>query len=345
MHRPSRARARADSLAVSLAITLAAASSAPALAQTVTLKFASFEPPQAPFTARVFATWAEDVTRASNGALKVELFAGGTLGRNPLQQFKLVQDGVADIAWVVPGYTPGRFDDTEVAELPFLVRSAMEGGKVFSRLLAKDQLVGFADIKVLMLAMVPPVNIHTRFPLKSLTDLKGKRLRVGSTVGSKIAEALGAVPVLIGAPNTAEALSKGVVDGTFAEWVFVQAFKIDEVTQQHTLTPLGGTAVMIPMLKKRFDALPPAAKAAIEKHGGAALLERFAAIADGLQVSVPEALAKRGKNTMYKPDKATEDAFRAAVQSVSDDWRKQKPRNDRVYRAFVAELEQVRAGK
>ncbi|MFN0304974.1 MAG: hypothetical protein ACKVQU_32005 [Burkholderiales bacterium] len=76
-------------------------------AQPVVLKFASFESAQAPFTAKVFTTWAEDVTKASNGALKVEMFVGGTLGRNPLQQLKLVQDGIADLAWTVPGYTPG----------------------------------------------------------------------------------------------------------------------------------------------------------------------------------------------------------------------------------------------
>lgn len=329
-------------LALAIGVTLACGVAA---AQTVTLKFASFEPPQAPFTARMMATFAEDVTKASNGTLKVELFAGGTLGRNPLQQFKLVQDGVADMAWIIPGYTPGRFDDTEVVELPFLVNSSLEGGKVFSRLLAKDQLVGFADLKILLLANVPPNSIHTRFPLKSVLDLKGKRMRVASTVGSKIAESFGAVPVLIGAPNTAEALSKGVVDGTFSEWVFVSAFKIDEVTTTSMALPLGGTAVMIPMLKSTYDKLPPAAKAAIDKYSGDSLLKRFADIADSMQISVPDAIVKRGKNTFIKPDAATVDGFRKAAAPVIEDWRKQKPRNDRVYQAFVAELQNVRAGK
>jgi TRAP-type C4-dicarboxylate transport system substrate-binding protein len=43
------------------------------------------------------------VTKASNGTLKIEVFAGGTLGRNPLQQLKLVQDGVANMAWTAAG--------------------------------------------------------------------------------------------------------------------------------------------------------------------------------------------------------------------------------------------------
>ena len=298
------------------------------------------------FTAKAFATWADDVSKASNGTLKIEIFAGGTLGRNPLQQFKLVQDGVADLAWIVAGYTPGRFDDTEVVELPFIVTGATEGGLALTRMLAKDQLVGFADLKPVLLANVPPVTLHGRFPIKSLADLKGKRLRTGSPIGGKIAEAMGAVPVLLGAPQTAEAIAKGVVDGTMAEWNFVQTFKIDEVIQNHMQVTLGGTAIMVAMLKKRYESLPPAARAAIDKYSGEAFARRFGNLADGLQISVPEAIVKRGgKNVIVRPDKAVEDEFRKAVSSVATEWRAAKPRNERVYQAFVAELAQVRAGK
>ena len=191
---------------------LVAISAAWAQPQPIVLKFANFEPPTAPFTARVFIPWAEEVTKASNGLLKVEMYTGGTLGRSPLQQLKLVQDGVADLTWTVAGYTPGRFDDTEVVELPFIVNNSYEGSMTLTRLLAKDVLVGFADLKLVFLGNVPPVSIHGKFPLKSLADLKGKRMRVGSSIGARIVESMGAVPVLIGAPATTEAISKGVVD-------------------------------------------------------------------------------------------------------------------------------------
>jgi TRAP-type C4-dicarboxylate transport system substrate-binding protein len=315
------------------------------LAQPVVLKFATFETAQAPFTAKVFTTWAEDVTKASNGALKIDMFYGGTLGRSPLQQLKLVQDGVADFAWTVAGYTPGRFDDTEVVELPFIVNNSYEGSMALTRLAAKDALIGFADLKLIFLGNVPPVSLHAKFPLKSLADLKGKRMRVGSSVGGKIAEALGAVPVLIGAPATTEAISKGVVDGTFAEWIFIRAFRVDEVLSNHLIMPLGGTTVMVPMLKKRYESLPPAARAAIDKFSGEAFVKRFAAVGDVAQTEIPDEIAKRGKSTVAVADAATRDAFRAAVKPVTEEWRQARPRNERVYQAFIGELERVRAGK
>lgn len=327
------------------AVIGAVVTSSAASAQPTVLKFASFEPPTAPFTAQVFARWAEDVSKASNGTLKIDLFTGGSLGRNPLQQFKLIQDGVADMAWTIAGYTPGRFDDTEVVELPFIVNSTLEGSLSLTRLAAKDGLVGFSDIKLLLIGNVPPVSLHSKTTLKSLTDLKGKRMRVASSVGGKVAEALGAVPVLLGAPATAEAISKGVVDGTLAEWIFIKAFKIDEVLSNHLVMPLGGTAVMVPMLKTRFDSLPPAARAALDKYSGEAFVRRFAAVADIAQTETPAALAKAGKNTVTTAEGPTRDAFRAAVQPVVDEWRRAKPRNERVYQGFVAELERVRAGK
>ncbi len=101
---------------------------ASAAAQQVKLRFGSFEPPTAPITARVLTPWAKEVSAASGGTLEIEMFAGGTLGRAPAQQIKLLQDGVADVVWTAPAFTPGRFGGYDVVEVPFLIRNVREGG-------------------------------------------------------------------------------------------------------------------------------------------------------------------------------------------------------------------------
>ncbi len=329
-----------------IATHLVAAFAVPAVvAQPVLLKFASFESPTAPFTARVFIPWAEEVTQASNGILKIEVYPGGTLGRNPLQQFKLVQDGVADMAWTAAGYTPGRFDDTEVSELPSLIQSSLEGSVALTRLVARSELVGFADLKMLFIGVVPPVHLHSKSPLKTIADLKGKRMRIGSAMGSQIVEALGSVPVLIGGPNAAEALAKGVVDGIMCEWNFMQTFKIDEVTQHHLAVPLGGTTVMVPMTKARFDALPAAGKAALERLNGEAFARRFAAVGDRSNATNLERISAMPKHTVTRADETLQAEFRKTLLPVTEKWRKAKPRNEIVYQAMLAEVEKVRAGK
>ena len=67
----------------------------------------------------------------ANAALKeigsdkeLKAYWGGSLGKSPFQQYDLVKAGVADVAWVMSGYTPGQFPELEVVELPFFFRTA-----------------------------------------------------------------------------------------------------------------------------------------------------------------------------------------------------------------------------
>jgi TRAP-type C4-dicarboxylate transport system substrate-binding protein len=328
------------------AALVAMAVAAPAAAQSpVKLRFASFEPPQAPITGKVFTPWAQDVTKASNGALEIEMFPGGQLGRNPLQQLKLVEDGIADFAWSVPGYTPGRFDDVEVTELPFLMSTAREGSLALTRMHQRGQLAGFGELKLLLIGTVPANNIHSTFPVTSVADLKGKRIRTGSAQLAKLVESLGAAPVQLGAPQVAESLSKGVIDGSLNEWNFVATFKLDQVASYHFALPMGTVAVMVPMLKSKYDALPAAAKAALDRYSGEALAIRFAEVVDGVNEATRERVAKSPKNKVVVPSAAQESEWRKATQALVEGWRKARPRNDAVYTAFTREIAAARAGK
>jgi len=256
-----------------------------------------------------------------------------------------VQDGVADLTWTVPGYTPGRFDDCEVAELPFLVDTATAGTLAMSRLHAKGMLAGFDDLRLLLIGTVPANNVHSRVPVKTLADLKGKRLRIGSSQIGKLAEALGAVPVQIGGNQVAESLSRGVIDGSLNEWNFVATFRIDEVASHHLVAPMGTVAVMVPMLKSRYEALPPKAKAALDQLSGEALARRFGGVVDKANDATRERVAKSGKNTVTVLQGAELESWRKAVEPVSAAWRQARPKNEQLYQAMSAELANARAGK
>jgi TRAP-type C4-dicarboxylate transport system substrate-binding protein len=325
------------------ALVLCAANTAFAQ-QPVVLKFASFEPPAAYLTSKVFVPWAEDVTKSSGGALKVDVFAGGTLGRNPAQQFKLVQDGVADIAWVVAGYTPGRFDDADVVTLPFLTANATEASVALWRLYSRGALRGFDDLKLLAIGATPPVVIHSRAPVRNVADLKGKRVRATGEHLTKVVEALGGTPVQLGGPQIPEALSRGLVDMTLNNWGFVGDFKGDEVTSHHLTMQMGAVVVMVPMLKSRYDGLPAAAKAAIDKYSGEAFSRRLGEGFDAVEKLHFERISKSGRNTVAAPTAADIEAWKQVVEPVNESWRKAKPQNAGIYKAFVDELAKVRAG-
>ena len=91
-----------------------------ARAAEVTLKLAHFLPPVAPAHAKLLKPWAEQVEAASDGRISIRIYPSMQLGGTPPQLFDQVRDGVADIVWTLPGYTPGRFPRLETFELPFL---------------------------------------------------------------------------------------------------------------------------------------------------------------------------------------------------------------------------------
>ena len=88
------------------------------------------------------------------------MFFGGALGKAPAQQPQLVRDGVADIAYIVPGYTAEQFPDNAVIELPGLFRDQREASLVFTRLIAANALRGYEDFVV--------INAFTAEPHRSI---------------------------------------------------------------------------------------------------------------------------------------------------------------------------------
>lgn len=326
---------------------LGAACALPAVhaAEPARLKFTSFEPPQARITAAVLASYAREASAASQGTLQIDMYAGGTLGRNPLQQLKLVTDGIADIGWVVLPYTPGRFDDTEVVGLPFGTANAAEASLALHRLYANGALVGFQDLKMLAVAATPPLSFHGNIPVRLPGDLKGKRVRVSGDHLVRVVEALGAAPVQVGGGAIAEALSRGVVDTTLNNWGFVGDFKVNEVASHHLNIPFGAVAVGVVMRQDRFDRLPPPARAALDKLGGEALARRIGDTFDQLEGEVRDRVARSGRNQVATASAADIAEWKRAVEPVNAAWSAAKPRNQRIAAAFQAELQRARGVK
>jgi hypothetical protein len=69
-----------------------------AAAQAELLKMAVFLPPKSVGGSRVLTPISNEIKKESGGKLIVKPFYGGQLGRSPAIQYKLVTDGVADMA-------------------------------------------------------------------------------------------------------------------------------------------------------------------------------------------------------------------------------------------------------
>ncbi|MBX9463812.1 TRAP transporter substrate-binding protein [Neoaquamicrobium sediminum] len=306
-------------------------------ASAETLRFSSFEPPVAHVTKEILTPWAEDVSAASDGELTIQMFAGGSLGRNPAQQLQLVEDGVADIAWVIPGYSPGRFQESTVAELPFLIPSSTAGSPAMWKMYEDGHFKGdFDKLKMLGIFVSYPNSIASRKEVTVPEDMSGLKMRAPGPTMLSALEALGSVPVGgITGPTVAESISRGLIDGTFTQWGAIETFRMGDVITHFNTAPLGATPMLVVMNKAKYDSLSDKAKAAIDKFSGAAFSERFGASFDANIAEARDELLAKGTITVVEPDEAQLEQWKEAVAIATQQWIEQNENGQAIHDAFV----------
>jgi TRAP-type C4-dicarboxylate transport system substrate-binding protein len=180
--------------------------------------------------------WAEKIGTESGGRIKVEVFSAMSLGGTPPQLMDQARDGVVDIVWTLPGYTPGRFPSVEVFELPFMMTNAEATSRAYWDLFKSDMEESeFKGVKILATWVHGPGVIHAKGEgVRKLEDMQGKKLRGPTRVINGMLAELGAEPVGMPVPAIPEALSKGVIDGTVIPWEVTPALKIAELVDTHT---------------------------------------------------------------------------------------------------------------
>lgn len=309
-----------------------------------TLRFASFEPPVAFITSQILTPWAEQVSEASDGTLDIQMFAGGTLGRDPATQLNLVLNGVADIAWIVPGYSPGRFDEATIVELPFVVPSAEAGSVAAARMLEQGLWSGggFDDVVVLGMFVTAPGHLATSEPVGELADVTGLNLRGAGPVLLGTTAALGGTPVGgIPGPRIAETMSRGVIDGSINEWNALQTFRILDVAEHHTILPLGSVALMVVMNRARYEGLPEAARAAIDAADGEVFAQQFGTMFDVHNSSIYEEAQGDAERVITIPSDQETMAWREATAPVVTQWIADREDGQALFEAYLAELEAI----
>ncbi len=244
----------------------------PATAQEVTLRLHQFLPENSFVPAQILTPWIAAVQEASDGRIAIEHYPSMQLGGKPGDLVDQAVDGVVDIIWTLPGYTPGRFPRTEVFELPFMVADAEAGSAAFWDLAQAEMVdTDFADLHLLGTWMHGPGVIHSNRAIHSPSDIAGLKLRGPSRVTTKALEALGATAVGMPVPAVPEALSKGTIDGALLPWEVSASLKVGELVHNHTefAGPSIYTATFIlAMNKDAYAALPDDLKAAIDSVSG-----------------------------------------------------------------------------
>ncbi|MCF8094919.1 MAG: TRAP transporter substrate-binding protein [Desulfobacteraceae bacterium] len=186
---------------------------------------------------QVIETWANEIEEATDGRVEITIYSGGVLAKaNKL--YDAVDTGIADMAWFLHGYTPGKFPMTSVVELPFMTDNAISASQALWDLY--ENYPGFKEeyegVKMLCLWVTDVGQLMTADkPVRKLEDMANLKLRVGSASLSPTTKALGAAPNLMPIGDLYDALQKGVVDGTLLGTSAVNTFHLQDVIEYMTI--------------------------------------------------------------------------------------------------------------
>jgi TRAP-type C4-dicarboxylate transport system substrate-binding protein len=251
-----------------------APTSAPAATQAapvkpIELKVANFQPDVHPSN-EMLRNWAKTIETETGGKVKFTIYPGETLAKSAVT-YDAVVEGTADMCWTLAGYSPGRFDLSEVVAFPLL---GMKNTEVGSNILwdlwetFPEMRAQYKDTHVLWLSCPVSKQLFSMKPAPHVEDMKGLKIRVAAAWTSAL-ELLGGVPVSMGGPEVYEGLQRGVLDGDLHPWEAAVNYRWYEVVKYVTITDMGPDSVFIATMNSNtYNKLTDDVKKVIDKYSG-----------------------------------------------------------------------------
>ena len=262
---PGRFGGKLALAATAVAATLTLAFT-PAQAQDkpVQLKLSSWVPAQHPLNPSLIA-WAEDIKKASGGTITATMFPSQQLGK-AFDHYDMARDGIADFAYVNPGYQPGRFPIFAGASLPFLFANGKSGSAAIDAWYRSYAATEMKDVKFCFAFVHDPGTFHSRKKIVLPSDIKGMKVRPATDTIGQLVTSLGGTNVQASAPESRDILERGVADAITFPWGSLPLFGIDKVVKYHMDVPLYVTPFVWVMNKDKYNSMSASQKKVIDDH-------------------------------------------------------------------------------
>lgn len=315
---------RGRRLVLGAAACFALATAGLAQAQTVELKVSHYLPPNHTLNVELIR-WSADLEQKSNGRLKISIFSSSQMG--PItRQYDLARTGVADIAWVLHGATPGRFPLTELSQLPYAFNP--ESGGVMKPPLSASAASGlltamapqmakeYEGTKLLYAIAQPNIGLFfNKTVVRTPADMKGMRIRHNGPLPSKMIEAWGATPAAVAPVELADALEKGTVNGMTFNYEASQAFQLGAVIKTVTEINAYAASFALVMNEKKYESLPADLRKLIDDSTGEAGARRVGAKFDEAEAAGRKYVLEN-KVQIVTPTAAQAESFRTPLKPL-----------------------------
>lgn len=264
--------------------------------------------------------FADEVRKATNGELNIEIFSGASMfkmgeikralrtAQVPIAEFFLSAYGNED-----PIY--------EADSVPFLAVGQEQAARLYSvqkplldKRFKKEGLVSLYSV------VWPGQGFYTKTPLNSTADFKGVKLRGQTPIVSRMGELLGAVPVNVQFVEVPQAFQTGVISAMLtagSTGVDTQAW---EYTKYFYDASVFHPRNVVAVNAKEWNALPEATRKSVQEVARRAE-ERGWKRAAELQSQSRKTLAEKGM-TVVEPSAQLMNQFNSVGEKMIAEWAK-----------------------
>jgi TRAP-type C4-dicarboxylate transport system substrate-binding protein len=287
--------------------------------------------------------YAAAVERDSGGRIKAEIYPASQLGSIP-RQIEGVQFGAIQCAIIPPEFFVGVDERFEVMAAPGLVETQEQALrlsqdsailKLMNGLGASKGLHGVGMFSTQMSSIV------SRNPIRHLSDLVGKKLRIfASEFQSAAFTRLGATPIAMSLGDVLPALQQGAIDGSIAGLTIYTAFHYQDAAKYVTETNQPAVFIIVEVSQKWYDSLPADLQKIVDQDGAA---ETVAIAPQAIEIfaKMRKGWVDGGGELIALPSDE-QASMMATLASVGDDVSKSKPAVREAYEIVTAAAKRIR---
>ena len=213
--------------------------------------------------------FAQKVAKYTGGQVEVRVFWPNQLV-SLRKAYDAVSNGMIEGAYSCSLYYSGTVPEVKTEFLPFTWRTPEEAADIYFDAGYLDllrQANRQHNVYFLSPVMVATMGCMTKFPVHTLADFKGKKLRAVA-MDAVVLKLMGGAPVAIPGTENYQALKRGTVDGTIYPLYTIETYKLYEVVDHIILPGFHTPAITAFYLNLDFwKSLPENLKFALDRAG------------------------------------------------------------------------------
>ncbi len=212
--------------------------------------------------------WNEELPKASGGKITANLKSVTELNLKGTEVLRLLKTGVYDFVAVLPIYVDDGGAVIEATDIAGVARTFKMSREIVDLWEGEMQKVMKEKHNAMILGSFtwPEQNFYCKGEIKSVDDLKGKKIRVQGVSQADLVKGFGASAVTIAFGEVVPALEKGVVDCGITGTMPAYKAKWPEVTDTLFRLPVGFTAALWLVNVNIWNKLSPETQAFLKKE-------------------------------------------------------------------------------